>query len=1184
MMLAQITVANWSHLPVPLLIRYGAQIKRHSCRSLLPRSVRKVFSSPAQCRISLDQTDYGVPRDADNRLDLLDRQNGEMTPMYRDGESLPFWRGHSHRQRSAMPVTGNAGCRETGIDSSMDASVMHAPHLQRHDGGGILSKTENLVFHTRTTPGKGMNLPVRVAPRLPVAADLRPAPDEAVPPAPTPLYVDQKQRRRTARAARQQVGMLVPEIKQGVDHGRGKLALMDVLNGAESLREYASDLFFCRPGNAALGQLVEGVQQALQSYHANLPQSCHLILLWHLAQACAGDAERAVAALHALQSYDFMAFGFDLSSFIPGQQQVRHIQARARLDALSIAGKLSASAVNFKLLLQLIGPAWREPQQRSLQRLLQAVAQIEMEQGRQVDLAHHVVRAALDVESGKASLAQIVLHSESLILQQAVDMYADLSEEQISALFAWNHGFREDGEGSELALVRAGLLKMLKYIRRANHMQELLNVEMDKKLSWQSLLKYLDARARIICIGMNQAIGRKKSPLSTQAILGINNARQMQPPAELQVLYENTINAIALLHDRLQEAPGRLSVAALRQQLQDPLMPLPALVEHSALLAHWMTLIDTQTPLGHQLDAASIRTIADKIAQDYACPAYLPVLENKLTHWIGRELRISDLQQWAETHHALLRQPLVCMEQTRNVEDALSYALRRATESISGRSFAVDQSQEEMHQFMRSYLCEHNVGNTFAISNGSAVGLNTLPVIFAIRKLNQGLSSILPVALTPAIDARLSKVRNAVLNVGSTAHGFEIFIGTQKQKLVSLGGAVNISTSPFLKYAGITAGAGVSSAFGFDDVGTSGVMVRSTRRANADGSALDTAAARAGIVDFLDLMFTIAGEKGDAPQAGAVWNRLAGRFFDNEAFSIGWQEQQELTPHLTGTFGLYERMGLGVDHGSLASAGVSVSRTADRMPSGTFRRAEKTGAVRQLRSSHFTRHQQTVSIAVVGASTSVPVHSSDSNTESLSFPQISETLNFLARDKGASVIFRTLIEQGELSPLFSLRETELRDVDHFCQFLQQPECYSQYLRIFNARYGIDNGERKLQEFIEQSKNWKGPNLRYLMRSRLREEVRVTLNELIALAESNHLCGVDRAMQKEIAETMEQLLQAESSWVATEVMVLESQTARDGKGLNFGLQFAAQHAVASNRELSYVAVPLQVADQWVRARG
>jgi hypothetical protein len=46
------------------------------------------------------------------------------------------------------------------------------------------------------------------------------------------------------------------------------------------------------------------------------------------------------------------------------------------------------------------------------------------------------------------------------------------------------------------------------------------------------------------------------------------------------------------------------------------------------------------------------------------------------------------------------------------------------------------------------------------------------------------------------------------------------------------------------------------------------------------------------------------------------------------------------------------------------------------------------------------------------------------------------------------------------------------------------------------------------------------------------------------------------------------------------MALEGQVARDSMGINFGVQWAAQEAVSSERELSYVALPFSVAGVWV----
>jgi hypothetical protein len=385
--------------------------------------------------------------------------------------------------------------------------------------------------------------------------------------------------------------------------------------------------------------------------------------------------------------------------------------------------------------------------------------------------------------------------------------------------------------------------------------------------------------------------------------------------------------------------------------------------------------------------------------------------------------------------------------------------------------------------------------------------------------------------------------------------------------------------NPFFSYAGMNTGAGMAGAFGYDHVGTRGVMIRAKRCVQADGSSLDSAQARAEIVAFNDLMFAIANGEHGKLQADEIWEHIAARFLGSPNLSIGWQTQRESTPHLTATIGMHSRLGLGFGHPH-ASGGLSMAHTIDLIPSGMIRRKDEEGATRHLRSSNFTRQQQITSQGCVGSGTAVPVHTSGADTESISFPQLSSTRNFQHSDKGSSAVFRTLMEQGDLSAPFTLRDMDQRDVHTFCALLQEPERYAQYLAIFNGRFGVEHGSKKFAEFIEKSKNWAGPGQRYLLRSRIRSEVLCQLNQLKTLAEANYQYAPESRVQQDIADAMMQCLQAEASWVPTEVMALEGQVARDSMGINFGVQWAAQEAVSSERELSYVALPFSVAGVWV----
>ena len=1086
-----------------------------------------------------------------------------------------------------LRITSVRGSMRHHLPAQCQPSVYAGPplepaHLQRHPADNLINQTRNVIFHTSTKPAPGMALST-AATAASRSMGCEPAPREAALVAPqTTPGLAQGHSKLIAKAAVNEVRMLLSDRPSGKTKWPAGTGLLDALTQSGALQRHAMRLFNNTAQPAQLKQLLQQSYAALlaaeAARHSIMSPMPQVLLLQHLAHVSAGDAGRALAALIVLQKSDFLPLAGNAHSFraqlYPGIQCASSTQSQ--LDALSVAARLASSRVEFDTLLSVMKLPLSGPQRDSLKRLLEATADVECEQGRQVDILHHAMPAWLWRKTSTTTLAQTVLRIEVAALQRSGDMYAHLSAADKSALFSWHNGFRRSGAGSDLAQAQTRLYKMLKYIARANHKQDLLDVGFDRSKPLVSSKQIINARARIAAARLNQAIGRKKSPLTVLAPLGINNAMQKHPEDDLMLLYQSSATAVRLLHACLDEVLASTPQQAWREQLLDVHGALPSAVEHAAILAHWAGLLERYTPLGHHLDQAAVHVMADKIAAHYRVELLQPTIEAKLSHWIGRELKISDLQHWAQVHHAPLLHP------ARTQETELGRALRLAHDISSSSSRPRDLTTDGLHQFMRTYLQEHNVGNPVTLTNGSVIGLSTAPVSLSLAIINQALAPMLPATLAPRLDAHASRAHNAVVNFGSTTHGFEVFIGTQTQTSAALSASIDIRTGPFFSYIGGQAGAGATASVGANYIKTRGVMVRSLRQPNADGSAMDTAQARTDIVAFTDLMFAIAKGQYGSLHAEAVWKKIAERFFTSKSLSIGWHDQKQLTPHLTGTAGGYSRLGVGSDVVHNASTGLSLTHTLDWTPAGSNSRLEHSGASRMLRNTQFSRLHHVSTSGAASAGSAIPIHVTGADTKSLSLPQLSKMHNYLESDKGFSAIFRTLVTQGRLSETHTLRDLEQRDADAFAHALQEPACYAQYLQIFKGRYGTQHGEQKLEEFVAKIKNWAGAGQRYVMRSRLREDVRGRLDECLALANALYRQDAQNPALQELSPHMQQLLCDDASWMPIEIMALETQTARATMGINFGLQFAAQDAVVSERELSFVGLPLPLANDWVRA--
>ena len=974
-----------------------------------------------------------------------------------------------------------------------------------------------------------------------------------------------------------------------------------------------------------------------------------MLIAERLAQVSGGDAGRALAAYNALREGSFLTVGSSAVGF--GSRAAgpspRASLAQPQLDALSTAAKLTSSPAGFDALLRALPPTLPENRRPHLKRLLEAVAKVETERGRQTDIGVHDSTADGAIVSGDATLAQEVLHIESRALEHVGDdPHASLNAKEKAAIFSWDNGFRERGKGTELAKVQTRLAKMGKYVQRANHLQNLRNVRFDRSDVVRSTGKVVDAKARILAMRAQQTIGRKKSPLTSLRKFGANNNFLMHPDDDAPVLDDNAKTAIKALRARYADVVADPETFA--PQLQDPRSKtLPAPVLREALLDHWEQLVEQQQmrPLGNKLDRAALKTIAQNIATRYGVDTEQTrsQIETHLQHWAGsklkrtgwkfdrvvsRELTLADLQKWADEVHMPMtrRTPLgreiaagslaqvargrvaaapethdeaspvaggaVPSSPTHLEETEFATALRKALTVVNSSAIRPDDlTPDGLHRFTRTYLLEHPWGNPLVASNGGTAGINTSSVSLAIHEVAKKFA---PVSVVPILDLRISRSANAVMSIGSTTHGGEIFIGTQRQKAGSIGAGLTASVGPnaLKKVLGQGTASAEITPLAVESVRTRGVMVRALRPPKPDRSGQDTGAARAELVGFNDLIWSIAKGEHGALDHEQAWELIANRFFESPTLSIGWQDQDAQTVHHPVSASAGVRVGRAVtsaivsmfSKSEVERVGANIGYAADLTTLGSNRRKEETGKHRLVRANYLWRFQQNMTTSATLTNPSIPLsHAAGSVTASIPTGSTQITRTFALDDRGFNATFRAILKSGKLSEPYTLREFEERDAKTFVKFLEQPARSAQFAQVFKAAYGPDEGEEAFDNFKKKTKNWAGPGQHYVTRYRLHTEDIKILDELAAVAHSIHERNPDDPMLSKIERAMKARLEDEASWVPSQIFSLEGQTARDAVGVNLGVQFNAQDAVASDRELSAVVVPLPIANEWTRER-
>jgi hypothetical protein len=563
---------------------------------------------------------------------------------------------------------------------------------------------------------------------------------------------------------------------------------------------------------------------------------------------------------------------------------------------------------------------------------------------------------------------------------------------------------------------------------------------------------------------------------------------------------------------------------------------------------------------------------------------------------------LANVRAWAKEGGLHESEPAPAGSPTAHQETAFGTAMRKAATIVDASSNRpADLTADGAHAFVRTYLQEHQWGNTVTASNGGTLGFNAGALSIALKKASEqftaAMSGGVKGSVVPVADVRIAHASTAVLGFGTSHHGGELFIGTQRQIAGGLGGGIAASVRKGFSKFGLQGGGGATvTPLSGDRAQVRGVMVRTMREENPNGEAWNSGKARDDLIKFVDTMFALAkGPDGARLDPARTWEHLASEFLESETLSVGWHNQSANSLHHTATASANARaVGIASDK-PLETAGVGAagSITADLTSKGTNRRTEATGTHRMIRNNELSRFQVNASVSGSTISPTVPVAGSsgtfaqgtepDPTSETLNrpIPLFGKQQNHSLVDKGMNVTFRALVDNGRLSETYTLRDVDIRDAGQFKAMMAEPGRKAQFEQVFTAVHGPEHGPQELQKFMARVENWAGAGQRYMMRTRLRADVRKGLDESAALASAIHARNPDDPRLAQLSQHMMARLSDEHSWVPMQMQAIESQSAADVRGLNFGLVATASRTVASDRELYSTAAAPDIVRAWAQ---
>lgn len=798
------------------------------------------------------------------------------------------------------------------------------------------------------------------------------------------------------------------------------------------------------------------------------------------------------------------------------------------------------------------------------------------------------------------SLAVNVMHAAALKLRGE-----PVSAQQAGVLFAWHQGFREDGPGSDLANTKA---RLAKFVGRT-----IPRVEKQTTGShfWQM-------------------IGKKKSPLSSAA-LGMHGAQRPGLVKEMDT-YTAALRSMIETLAQAGNAPPLHTIAH------------PGDLWRGAILAHWAGLAANNAPLSdYALTAEKLRALQPEVGaavsrmqrenaeptaiartpgsspahQEFAQLVALTGLTDDADSraWAQNRLNTLTLPQVnaAQAHvaqlidHAgLVGEPPEYLVGLQPSAALLRYWSAHAGEAAEAPAFrsALDRADklehpedlkmqaptiEDARKTIETLLTSMESGNKVRLSNGGWIGGSTAGVSTGLSHVGKAL----PVPVSVQLDANYGRGRQAVVEIGRSSHGRDVFVGTDRTMRASVG--VGASVGYDLKTWGKRLRANLLAVkvtpFDLETGEPRGVVIRATRptqrpvEGHDDWEPIkyDDKAAADAIVKATNLLFEQASAAPEhRPNADTLWNTLAQHFGESGGsggISISWVDQTKKRWRASMDASVGMNVRVSSPH-TPVRIGPSARLRGEKTLSNTATLQEKTGTMRMEQFSVATGHKVTARAGLafsVGRTfyTAAPDDNASAKAgESGKFTQsftggMPLGFNWKLSEGGHTTKVKMAYQNGKIADRVSYFDTEYRSVREYLAVVRSER--DAWINMLAHKPGgtPEKASREFEAYCETVETHARPNQRYLHRHRLRPSAAREIEGHLALADLHRSIDPNSADAQASEALAQALLEAPTSRVPEKLAIVEQVSTSRSRGLTSALQLRASKEAEGTRELAAI---------------
>ena len=795
------------------------------------------------------------------------------------------------------------------------------------------------------------------------------------------------------------------------------------------------------------------------------------------------------------------------------------------------------------------------------------------------------------------SLAVSVLHAAASKLRGE-----PTSPQAAGALFAWRQGFREDGPGSDLANTKA---RLAKFVGRSIPRVEKQGV---RRHFWQM-------------------IGKKKSPLSAAA-LGMHGAHRPGLVKEMDA-YNAALRTMINTLAHPGEATTPQTVAH------------PGDLWRNAILAHWAELAANNAPLADyaltpeklremqpEVGAAATRlqhemstpTAVARIAgsspahQEFAQLVTQAGLTDDAQSQDWAQHRLGDLTlprvTAAQTHFAqlvshagLVGEPPAYLVGLQPSASLLRYWSGYASEAAQAPAFhsALEAAEklehpedlkmqaptmEDARKTFETLLSTMESGNKVRMSNGGWMGFSTSGVSTGLSHVGKAL----PVPVSVQLDANFGTSRQAVVEIGRSAHGRDLFLGTDRMNRISVGvgGAVGYDIPGWNKRLRANLAGIKITPIDRESSEPRGVVIRATRPTQRpvgghddwESIKYDDKAAADTIVKAANLLFEqAAAGPAHRPDANTLWNALAQHSGDNEHLSVGWVDQTKTRwrASLEGSVGFSVRVS---SKHTPVRVGPSARLRGEKTLSNTATLHETTGALRVEQFSIGTAHKVTARAGLafsVGETFYTAAPNDNGSAKAGESGKITQGFvggvplgyNWKLAEGGHTTKVKMAYHNGKIADRVCYFDTEYRSAKEYLAVVRSER--DAWIEMLAHKPGgtVEKAAREFEAYCETVEKHQRPNQRYLHRHRLRPAAAREMEGHLDLADLHRSLDPNSADAQASDALAQAILHAPEARLPEKLAIVEQASTSRSLGLTSTLQARANNEVEGTRELAAI---------------